>query len=111
MKRYLNDLVLNGDQIGETSIAVEIHQERVRAHEKHDEAGMSMEREHFTSDRWLPVVVEEIGEVAKEVVERPHDVSNVTALREQYKARLRKELIQVMAMCSAWVDAIDMDQP
>lgn len=73
----------------------EIHTERVRAHAKHSANGNSMEDRHWTDQQWLPVLVEEVGEVAKCLCEglAPSD--------------LRKELIQVLAMASAWVDAID----
>ncbi len=73
-----------------------IHRERVRAHAKHVEKGLSMEIERPDSPRWLPVLVEEVGEVAR-------------ALNDNESlGNLRKELIQCAAMCVAWVEALDL---
>lgn len=83
--------------------AIDVHNERVRAHLKHDDNGRSMERKDYDDPAWLPVVVEEIGEVARVICDWRHNPIYTN------QERLREELIQVMAMCSAWVDAIDMD--
>lgn len=80
----------------------DMHRERIRAHAKHDAAGGSMERKAFDDPAWLPVLVEEIGEVARVLCD---DALGV--LPEGVRATLRKELVQVGAMTAAWIDAID----
>lgn len=83
-----------------------IHIERIRANAKHvDKPGGSMECKSFDSPDWLPVLVEEIGEVAKEICDYRHGLYTF----EEYKSRIREELIQVAAMTTAWIDAIDLD--
>jgi NTP pyrophosphatase (non-canonical NTP hydrolase) len=110
--RLLNEAVLDGSHLLKPMFDRLIHDERVRAHQKHDDNGMSMEREPFDSPRWLPVLVEEVGEVAREICEMgsfPRNGVWRTHL-EQRLHDLRKELIQCMAMCAAWVDSIDMEE-
>lgn len=70
----------------------EVEHARYRAHEKHAEN--SIEVEPADSPRWLAILVEEIGEVAN-------------ALTYDGKGDLRAELVDVLAVCSAWADAID----
>jgi hypothetical protein len=82
---------------------VEIHDERIRAHQKHDTNCGSMERKPWSSEWWLSVVGEEYGEVCRELCEQR--LGN----RPTPKVDLRKELIQVAAMVVAWIDAIDHD--
>jgi hypothetical protein len=68
-------------------------------------------------DRKMSVLSEEVGEVAKEVVD-------VGIARDKYQKedmpfprhrevalllRIRKELVQVAAVCVAWIEAIDRD--
>jgi NTP pyrophosphatase (non-canonical NTP hydrolase) len=68
-------------------------------------------------DRKMSVLSEEVGEVAKEVVD-------VGIARDKYERekmafprhrevalllRIRKELVQVAAVCVAWIEAIDRD--
>lgn len=80
----------------------DMHRERIRAHAKfgHTEQ-TSTEGRSFYDARWLAILTEEVGEVAR-------------VLNEWYlgnaslQPNLRKELIQVGAMVAAWVDAIDM---
>jgi NTP pyrophosphatase (non-canonical NTP hydrolase) len=76
----------------------DIHRERIRAHKLHDDHGQSMERREYTDSRWLPVVVEEVGEVARVLC----DGENTN--------RLRAELVQVAAMVIAWIEAIDLER-
>lgn len=86
----------------------DVHRERERAHRKHDPAGGSMERKRWSDRMWLPVLTEEVGEVARVLCdqavgdERERDPTHV-------RARLREELVQVAAMACAWVDAIDRE--
>lgn len=75
----------------------DVHRERIRAHAKHDGRGQSMERKGWDDPIWLPVVTEEVGEVARCLCD--HDD----------KARLREELVQLAAMTTAWIDAIDQE--
>ena len=83
----------------------ELHRERIRAHAKHkDKPGGSMEMKPYTDPDWLPVVVEEVGEVAKVICDHRHGLlTDVDHRRE-----LREELVQVGAMVAAWISAIDL---
>lgn len=73
----------------------DFHSERIRAHAKHDPTGGSMERKSWDDPAWLPVVLEEVGEVAHAMT---YDAKNPD---------LRNELVQVGAMVAAWIDALD----
>lgn len=78
----------------------EIHAERVRAHKKHGHHGFDapatgMEVIGYDARQRLPVLVEEVGEVAKAIC----DGDPVEHIRE--------ELIQVAAMAAAWIAACD----
>jgi len=84
----------------------DIHVERIRAHEKHDGNGDSMERKTFVDPSWMSVLVEEVGEVAKAICDHRH--LGAIADPESLAAELRTELIQVAAMAVAWIDAIDL---
>jgi cell wall assembly regulator SMI1 len=83
-----------------------IHVERVRAHEKHDGNGDSMERKTYDDPAWLPVLVEEVGEVARVLCDFRHAAK---ADRSELRAHLLEELTQVAAMTVAWIDAIHFD--
>ena len=74
----------------------DLHRERVRAHEKHDDHGQSMERKTWDDESWLRVVTEELGEVARALNDR------------EMAGRVREELVQLGAMTTAWIDAIDL---
>jgi|SRR5579884_2887439 len=65
--------------------------------------------QHVGNLRKLPVLMEEVGEVAKEVYE--HDVTPVIEItkRREIKNKLRKELIQTAAVCVAWAEALKED--
>jgi hypothetical protein len=82
----------------------DMHRERIRAHAKHDERGGSMERKHFEDPAWLPVLVEEMGEVARVLCD-----ARLGVLDGNLAAKLREELMQLGAMTAAWVDAIDAE--
>jgi hypothetical protein len=84
-----------------------IHNERSRAHDKHDANGGSMERRSFDDPMWLPVLGEEFGEVARVLCEADHSHQNMS--HRQTAERLREELVQVAAMACAWIDAIDLE--
>jgi hypothetical protein len=76
----------------------EFHLERIRAHVKHAANGNSRENASWKNQEWLAILMEELGEVAHELT---YDSG------ENYKKRLRAELVQVGAMTAAWIDAID----
>lgn len=80
----------------------EIACERRRAYIKHAPHG-SVEVKYFQDVSWLPILVEEVGEVAEEINEYSFGATNI----ETYKQRLKAELIQVAAMATAWAEAID----
>ena len=68
-------------------------------------------------DRKMSVLSEEVGEVAKEVVDigiarDKYDKEKMAFPRHRESAlllRIRKELVQVAAVCVAWIEAIDVD--
>lgn len=80
----------------------DVHRERIRAHIKHDVNNHSMERREWTDPVWLPVLTEEVGEVARVLCEGEDGLTAKDAVR------LREELVQVAAMAVAWIDAIDL---
>lgn len=49
--------------------------------------------QNHSDERWLAILAEEFGEVAKDVVER--------------RPGLRTELIQTAAVCVAWIECLD----
>lgn len=67
-------------------------------------------------DRKLSVLSEEVGEVAKEVVElgitadkyEKEQLVFPLHRKHTHMFRIRKELIEVAAVCVAWVEAIDL---
>ena len=73
----------------------DFHRERMRAHKKHEANGRSMEEAPWADLRWLPVLVEEVGEVARCICDGDG------------LAHLREELVRVGAMTAAWIEAID----
>lgn len=68
---------------------------------------------------WMLILAEEVGEVAKEALEREVEDqaarlmnSTVAEVGEVYvKDHLRDELIQVAAVAIAWVECIDRNAP
>lgn len=87
---------------------LDAHRERIRAHNKHDARDGSMERKAWDNPIWLPVLVEEVGEVARVLCEDElgNGGSDLTVSQN-----LREELVQVAAMACAWIDAIDLQEP
>ena len=77
------------------SAAMDAGAERRRAHAKHSAKGQSAEQMPWTDPFWLPMLVEEVGEVARAICDR------------EPAARVREELIQVAAMALAWADAVE----
>jgi NTP pyrophosphatase (non-canonical NTP hydrolase) len=73
----------------------EVMQARRAAHEKH--GADSIEAAPADSPRWLAILVEEIGEVANALT------------YDGPKENLRAELIDVLAVGSAWAAAIDRE--
>jgi NTP pyrophosphatase (non-canonical NTP hydrolase) len=90
-----------------TTIYGQVELERRKAHAKHDPNGDSMERLRWDDPAWLPVLVEEVGEVARVLCEQRHGSYNHL---NGVTSHLRKELIQVAAMACAWIDAIDDEE-
>jgi NTP pyrophosphatase (non-canonical NTP hydrolase) len=84
-------------------VYVDIAEERRRAHLKHAPHGGSVEDKPFDEERWLPILVEEVGEAAKEINEFSLGVTS----DKRYQQLLRYELVQVAAMTCAWIEAID----
>lgn len=80
------------------SISTEVIEARRKAHAKHGEN--SIERIAFTSPRWLPILIEEVGELAHEMTYDAGDEATVLT-------RARAELIDIMAVCAAAIDSID----
>lgn len=87
--------------LSDRTVYEKVHLERIRAHAKHDAADGSMERKPWDHPVWLPVLTEEVGEVARVLCE--DELGNEPDAR----ARLRDELVQVAAMACAWISALD----
>jgi NTP pyrophosphatase (non-canonical NTP hydrolase) len=77
-----------------SDVFLEVLHARAAAHAKHGEN--SIEAINPADPRWLPIFIEEVGEVAEELT---YD--------KRRPGRLRAELIDVLAVAHAWVDAID----
>lgn len=82
-----------------SDIYAEVKAERERAHAKHGDK--SMESERPDAEKRLRILMEEVGEVAREfneadIHDRPVDL-----------ALLRSELIQTAAMATAWADVCE----
>ena len=83
----------------EDNIYYDIRQERAA------QDGKWGDQNHVSDLFWLPILVEEVGEVAREICELNHK-------RDVFPrdlAKLRGELIQVAAVAVAWLEAIDND--
>ena len=74
----------------------EVQRARAAAHAKHGQN--SIEALKGTDSRWLAVLTEEVGEVAHE---QTYDATG----------DLRAELMDVLSVASAWVDALDRGAP
>ena len=81
------------------SVYVEIANERERAHRKHQ--ATSMEAQPVDAILRLAILMEEVGEVAKEFNEARHRGDETPDL-----VAVRKELVQVAAMAACWADNI-----
>lgn len=79
------------------SLYTEVLAARDAAHAKH--GANSIEAEPADSPRWLAILVEEIGEVANALT------------YDGPQTNLRAELVDVLAVASAWVDSIDRVDP
>lgn len=95
----------------------EVHQERIRAHLKHDDqdpavsgftGSVSMERQDFDHPLWGYVLGEEKGEVDRAVIDG-RILFGITHRTAHGITQLRRELVQVAAMAVAWIAAIDDD--
>jgi NTP pyrophosphatase (non-canonical NTP hydrolase) len=78
-----------------TPVELEVRLARAAAHAKH--GANSIEAQASDSPRWLPILVEEIGEVASALT------------YDKNPNGLRAELIDVLAVASAWLDSIDSE--
>lgn len=93
---------LAGETDDEPRVYGHVRRERARAHEKHGLAG-SMEIRRWDDPAWLPVLTEEVGEVARALCELA--LGNLQA--GGARVQLAQELVQVAAMACAWADACD----
>lgn len=75
------------------AIAKEAYDNRVAAHKKHGDN--SIEAIEPDSPRWMPILMEEVGEAAHELTYDAKDGS------------LRSELLDTITVAIAWVAAID----
>lgn len=71
-----------------------LNRRRELAHEKH--GANSIESMPAADQRWMPVLIEEIGEVAHAIT---YDSGKTMT-------DLADELLDVMAVCGAWLDAL-----
>lgn len=96
-----SDLGLHGGVQGR--VYGDMHRERIRAHEKHDANGDSMERKTFDDPRFVTTVTEEVGEVCRALND------HLSGPRDRLAKEMRGELVQLGAMVAAWIDAVDLD--
>ena len=99
----------SGSGTAKPDIYSEVRNERERAHAKHGET--SMEGLPVTDMTRLSVLMEEVGEVAREFNEARHrQHQRLLPEHERVLAidhvALRAELIQVAAMATAWADVL-----
>jgi len=83
-------------------VVVEIAKERLRQDKKW---GV----QNHSNAMWLSILVEEVGEVSKEIAdnwERKFYFDNTKDIEDRikYHENLKKELIQVAAVCVAWLE-------
>lgn len=74
--------------------------ERYQAHQKHGDG--SMEGLDWRDRKFLPVLLEEVGEVAHAICE--NHLGNID--EEELREELILELTQVGAMAAAWLEAL-----
>jgi NTP pyrophosphatase (non-canonical NTP hydrolase) len=75
-----------------------VQAEATRAHLLHDNHSMLSPK---TADRWLAILTEEVGEVARELNDA--EIED----RPVYRDNLVRELIQVAAMAASWVEYLE----
>jgi hypothetical protein len=95
------------DGRGAEAVLVDVARERVRAHAKHEPD--SMEVRPWGDGSWLPVLTEELGEVARCLNDSRHH--GVLAVSDRLRADLYSELIQLAAMAAAWAHAVQQGDP
>lgn len=82
-------------------MGLDVRNERYRAYQKHGEnSAENLDWYDFT--RWLSILMEEVGEVARVVCEV--NLRNITI--EEAQRELSEELVQVGAMTEAWAMAV-----
>lgn len=97
-----------GDDFG---VWDELVAERHRAHLKHGPT--SMESCDRFADRRLRIITEELGEVARVLNDREHDMQPgkpqqwYDDAEDHHLVELRGELVQLAAMAVAWIAALD----
>jgi hypothetical protein len=98
--------------IGDRELWHEVSQARLKAHEKH--GANSIEALDPLDPKWLAILGEEAGEVAEVLVDQfagvilAKSVGRVNhALTYDANASLRAELIDVLSVATAWVEALD----
>jgi hypothetical protein len=87
--------------ITDPRIWLDVAAERERAHAKH--GATSCEGMPALDPGRLPILVEEVGEVARELNDLRH---HQTA---EARSRTRAELVQVAAVAVGWIAALDRD--
>lgn len=88
------------------SIHDEVDAERERAHLKHGKT--SMRSLGWWAHRRSTILAEEVGEVATVLNDFDH---RKIATSEEFRVKLREELIQTAAMAVDWIEAIDQNKP
>lgn len=79
------------------SLATEIRVALDEADSKHGDNSISCLS--VDSPRWLSILVEEVGEIANTLT---YDFNS-----ERHTSDTRSELLDVIAVCASWIDAID----
>lgn len=80
------------------AVWTEVQHARLAAHKKHGDN--SIEAIPADDPRWLTILVEETGEIARAMT---YDNGS--------RKDLRAELVDVLAVASAWIDKLDREDP
>lgn len=82
-----------------TDLLADVVDEAARAHTKHGDKSML----YGTDEKSLRILVEEVGEVAREM----NELALGNRRPKKYRSNQRTELIQVAAMALTWAAKID----
>jgi hypothetical protein len=82
-------------------------QERLRADGKFVATCATMNDDQMPESECYVVLGEEFGEVGRAIIELDYQHGDAVGASNETVAHLRAELIQVAAVCAAWVERLD----